>query len=119
MGIRNAEHGPAVEQLVGKRPQPAKQRGVLSAPAYGWPCPLDQICRARETLGGERVADRIGRRAMLLVPRAGAPVQSRYQIGLLHPQMRSEHVGKEVVIAIPVAPVIQRNDKEVAALQGL
>jgi len=33
--------------------------------------------------------------------------------------MRREHFGKEVVIAIPVAPVIERNDKEVASLQGL
>ena len=33
--------------------------------------------------------------------------------------MRREHVGKEVVIAIPVALVIQRHDKEVASLQGL
>src|SRR5258707_9221137 len=32
--------------------------------------------------------------------------------------MRMEHVGKEVVIAIPVALVIQRNDKVVAALQS-
>ena len=39
-------------------------------------------------------------------------------IGLLGLQMRIEHLGKEVMIAIPVARVIQRDDKEVAALQG-
>ena len=72
-----------------------------------------------EILGGQRVADRIGRRAMLLVPRARAPVQRGDQLGLLRPQMRGEHVGKEVVIAIPVTPVVQRNDKEVAALERL
>ena len=33
--------------------------------------------------------------------------------------MRMENVGKEVMIAIPVALVIQRNDKQVASLQGL
>ena len=33
--------------------------------------------------------------------------------------MRMENVGKEVVIAIPVARIIQRNDKEVALLQSL
>ncbi len=56
---------------------------------------------------------------MLLVPRARAPMQRRYLIGLLRHQMRREHFGKEVVIAIPVTRVIQRNDKEVASLQGL
>jgi hypothetical protein len=33
--------------------------------------------------------------------------------------MGGEHFGKEVVIAIPVTPIIQRDDKEVTALQGL
>src|SRR5512134_2853589 len=54
---------------------------------------------------------------MLLVPRAGAPVQRGYQIGLLRSQMRSEHLGKQVMIAIPLALVIQWHNKEVAALQ--
>jgi hypothetical protein len=56
---------------------------------------------------------------MPLVPLAGSPMQRRYLIGLLRQQMRREHFGKEVVIAIPVARVIERNDKEVAVLQGL
>ena len=33
--------------------------------------------------------------------------------------MRKENFGEEVVIAIPLALVIQRNDKEVASLEGL
>jgi hypothetical protein len=46
-------------------------------------------------------------------------MQRSYLIGLLGPQMRGEHFGKEVMITIPVALVIQRNNKEVASLQGL
>src|SRR3712207_4521742 len=106
MGIRNAEHGPAVEQLVGERLEPAEQRGLLSTPAHCWPCQLDQVRRPLEILGGKRVPDRIGRRTIMLVPRAGAPVQRSYQIGLLRPQMRSENLGKEVMVAIPVPRVI-------------
>ena len=56
---------------------------------------------------------------MLLVPRAGALVQRREQIGLLGPQLCSEHLGKQVVIAIPLARVIEWHNKEVAALQRL
>jgi hypothetical protein len=33
--------------------------------------------------------------------------------------MCTENVSKEVVIAIPMAFIIQRNDKQVASLQGL
>src|SRR5262245_49076196 len=106
MGICNAEHGPNPEHLVGERPQPAKKRGVLSALAYGWPCQFDQVRRACEILSGQRVADRVSRRTMLLVPDAGALVQNVYQAGLFRPQMRMEHLGKQVVVAIPLTPVI-------------
>src|SRR6266508_823549 len=56
---------------------------------------------------------------MLLVPRARAPMQRSELIGLLCYQMSRENLGKQVVIAIPLAPVIQRNDKEVAAMERL
>ena len=46
-------------------------------------------------------------------------MQDRYLIGLLLHQVRMENIGKEVVIAIPLALVVQRNDKQVASLQGL
>ena len=108
-----------MDQLVGERLEPAKHRGLLSTPAHGWHCQLDQVRRSREILGGQRMADRIGRRTMMLVPLARALMQRRYLIGLLRHQMRRENFGKEVVIAIPVALVIERNDKEVASLQGL
>ena len=46
-------------------------------------------------------------------------MQRSYLIGLLGQQMRSENLGKQVVIAIPVAPVVERNDEEVAAMERL
>src|SRR6266540_5066880 len=115
----NAEHGPAVDQLVGQRLEPAKHRGFLSTPAHGWHGQLDQVRRPLEILSGQRVADRIGRRTVMLVPLTRAPMQSGYLLGLLRPQMRSENVRKEMVIAKPVAVIVQRNDKEVAALERL
>src|SRR5258708_29373788 len=118
MGTPELEHGSEVKQLVGERLEPAKQRGILSPPAHFRDCQLDQVRSSLEVLGGQRVADRIARRTMTFVPLARAPVQCRDLLGLLCQQMRSEHVSKEVVIAIPVAFVIERNDKEVASLQG-
>ena len=40
-------------------------------------------------------------------------------IGLRLPQVRLQNIGEEVVIAIPLALVIERNDKQIAALQGI
>src|SRR5918992_741184 len=116
MGIADAEYGPAAEQLAGERLEPAKHQRHLSTPTHGWPCPLDQVRRSLEVLGGKRMADRIGRKTIVLVPFARAPMQGRYQIGPLRHQMRVENVCEEVMIAIPVALVVQRNDEEVAPL---
>ena len=63
---------------------------------------LDQVRGSREILGGQRVADRIGRRTILLVPLARAPVQGRYLIRLLRHQVHTQNIGKKMVIAIPV-----------------
>src|SRR4051812_11826848 len=109
MGIPNAQGGPAVNQLVGERLQPAKQHGLLSTPEHCWYCRLEQVRSALEILGGQRVADCIGRRTTTLEPLAGAAMQRSYLTGLLRDQMRMENFGKEVVIAIPVPLIIQRN----------
>src|SRR5690242_14704369 len=122
MGVKRAEHGPVPKERVRERPQPAQQRRLLSSLAYGWHRELHQGRGVLEVLSlasGQGVADRIGHCPLLLVPRARPPMQRGYVIGLLREQTRMEHVGKEMVIAVQPALVVQRHDKEVAALQGL
>src|SRR5919112_1892277 len=119
MGIRTAEHGPAVEYFVRERLEPAKQGGLLSTPAHARPCQLDQVRRPLEILGGQRVLDRIGRKTILFVPLARALMEDRYLIWLLRHQMRTENFGEEVMVTIPLASVIQRHNEEVAPLESL
>ena len=66
----------------------------------------------------QRVTDRVGPQTVLLVPLARPPVQGGQLIGLLLEQVRLQDVGEEVVIAIPLTLVIERDDEQVAALQG-
>src|ERR687896_1612583 len=94
------------------------QRFLTTAEHYQR-CQLDEARRPLEILGGQRVADSIGRRAMLLVPLARAPMQGRYPIGLLLHQARSENLGKEVMVAKPATLIIKRNNKQVATLEDL
>ena len=68
---------------------------------------------------GAGLFDRLGRHAVLLKPCRRPPMQGRQSIGLLLHRMSTENVCKEVVIAIPLALIIKRNDKQVASLQGL
>ena len=56
---------------------------------------------------------------VLLEPLARSTVQGRYLLRLLGGQMHAKHIRKEMVIAIPVTLIVQRNEKEVAPLQGL
>ena len=70
-----------------------------------------------EIRGGKRMLDRRSRLVVLLVPRAGPPVQVRNLIGPLVPQVRLQDVGEELVIAIPPAAVIERDQEQVSPLQ--
>src|SRR5690606_26283512 len=110
-GIMDAEDGPAGEQFIGECLKPAEQRGLLSIPAHGWHGSFDQIRRSLKILSGQRVPNRLGRQTILLVPRTRPLMQITDSIRLLLPQMRPENIGKKVVVAIPLALVIQRNDK--------
>ena len=62
--------------------------------------------------------DGIGRQIILLEPNARPPMELRHPIGLRLPQVRLQHLGEEMVIAIPLALVVERNDEEVAAFQS-
>jgi hypothetical protein len=46
-------------------------------------------------------------------------VQGRCPIGLLLHQARAENVRKEVMVAKPVASIVERNDEQVSSLQSL
>ena len=63
------------------------------------------------------MADGVGRQIVLLEPLARPPMEFGHPIGLRLLQVRPENFGEEVVIAIPPALIIERDDEEVAALQ--
>ena len=56
---------------------------------------------------------------MLLVPLACPPVQLRHPPGSLVEEARPQHVGEELVVAIPPAAVVERDEEQVPAIQRL
>ena len=56
---------------------------------------------------------------MLLVPLACPPVQLRHQPGSLVEQARPQHVGEELVVAVPPAAVVERDEEQVPAIERL
>ncbi len=53
-----------------------------------------------------------------LIPHTGATVQAGHRLGrhsVREPM--AEHIGKQVVVTIPLALIVERHDEEVGALQ--
>ena len=63
------------------------------------------------------MADRLSQPTVPGVPLAGSAVQLGNLVGLLVEQVRPQHVGEEVVIAVPLPALIERDEKKIPPLQ--
>ena len=57
--------------------------------------------------------------AVLGVPAAGGPVQLGHPVRMLGEEPGAQCVGEQVVVAVPPALVVERDDEQVLALEGL
>ena len=108
-----AHHG------VRQRPHPGQQQAVLPGAAQLRQRFLHQVGGAVEVLGGERVPDGVRDEVVRGVPGAGPLVQTRHLVGVLGEQACAQDVGEQVVVAVPGALVVERDEEEVAALEVL
>ena len=70
-------------------------------------------------MSGDRVPDRLGPLVVVREPVTRAPVQHIDELRRLLCQPGSQHVCEQVVIAVPLPPVVERNQEQVAAIEGL
>ena len=103
----------------GKLGQPAAQCPLGPVATQIWCCDFDEVGRKVDVAGRERVADRGFEVSGLLVPAAGPPMQHRHVLGALGEEPGEQHVGEQVVVAVPAALVIERNEEQVASFQRL
>ena len=115
----DAQHRPVGEELVGEGGEPATQRGLLPGLEHGGRRQLDEPCRPLDVVAGHRVGDRLGAVAGRLVPGAGPSVELVDPLGLLVEQPRPEHVGEEVVVAVPEAAIVERDEEQVRPVEPL
>jgi hypothetical protein len=115
--VGDIQHGPLPDHVPRERPEPAKQNGAETASQQIGHLSLDQVRRPREVFGGEGVANGIGAEPVRRVPLAGAAMPSSNRARLLRQGVRSQHVGKEVVVAVPDPLVVQPHHEQVAAFQ--
>ena len=117
--MHDAEQGAQAHHWLRQACQPAKHALDLcakSGPAVHINA-LNQVGGTLDISSSKRVLYRFGEPSLLLIPAAGSQVEVGHQrlISLL--QARAQGLGKQVVIAIPVPLVIQRDDKKVGLLQ--
>ena len=65
-------------------------------------------------MGGQRIADRRGLLSLFGIPFTGPLLQGGNLIGQFLLQIGAQDIGKEVMVAKPLALVIERHEKEVA-----
>ena len=99
--------------------QPLPERTVLPVLAEVWQRELDQIGRAIEVIAGDRVDNSVGEQAVFGVPAAGGPVQPGHPVRVLGEEAGAECVSEQVVVAVPLALVVERDDEQVPALEDL
>jgi hypothetical protein len=78
---------------------------------------LDEASRPFEVLGCQGVPHCVFREAVPLVPLAGRGMHRRHVVGVLLQDARAEHFGEEVVVAVPLPPVVQRHQEEVGPVE--
>ncbi|MDP9207529.1 MAG: hypothetical protein M3O65_03335 [Actinomycetota bacterium] len=79
----------------------------------------DQRRGLGELTGRTGMADGLIKIARLPVPGRGPPVQGHQQPRLPAVELHAEQLREQVLIAIPLAPIIQRNQEQIGAFQLL
>ena len=73
---------------------------------------LHQGGRLLPGLDGQEVIDRVGRRVLISIPLRGALMQARQLFGIARLKLAEQHLGEEIVIAIP-ALLFEPRDEQV------
>ena len=113
------EQRSAAHDVVGQRDQPVAQGAVLAPPAQVGQGELDEVGGVLVVAARDRVPYGVGQQPVLGEPSAGRGVQLGDPVGVPGSQPGTQRVGEEVVVAVPPALVVERDDEQVLALEGL
>jgi hypothetical protein len=110
--------GATLKGRIRQRRQPTEQGGQLATHLHARAMPVHQACRTLKILGQEGVINCLSKQAVRFEPGACPPVE-RLDLGQTDfaSQAVAQEVGKEVMIAIPVAPAVKRHQKEIGMFE--
>src|SRR5207249_1765901 len=79
---------------------------------------FDQTGRSLKIRGSQRVLYGFSKQLVLLVPGAGPTMQFSHERGLSLLEAALEHLGKQVVIAVPNSRLVEGDHKQVRTIEG-
>ena len=91
----------------------------LAVADAGRPGELDEVGGVLVVTAGDGVPDGVGHQPVLREPSAGRRVQLGDPVGVLGGQTGTQGVGEEMVVAVPPPLVVERDDEQVLAVEGL
>ena len=103
------------ERRVREPPEPGKDRGVPAFVRVVDPDGGDQLGRLGERAGFERMVDRLVGRPVIAMPLVGPAVELRRTARLAVLELDLQQLREEVMEAVPLAPVVERDEEQVAA----
>ena len=116
---RQAESGILGDGLRRQRVEPVGDRPELAALKEAGPVEGDQVGGVLEVAGGGRVMDRLGDEAVVAEPAGGSSMEVLDRLDPAELQLESEQVREQLVIAIPPALLVQRDEEELRTLDAL
>ena len=102
---------------LGERVQPAAHLGGPAVVQVAVPVPGDQRDRTGRVPRGQRVLDRLPGGAGHPVPGGRPFVQRGYELGLGRDQLGVQGLGEEMVVAVPLPHLIERDHENVLPLE--
>ena len=113
------QHGPGLHHVVGEEREPGHHRRLLPVPLQRTDRELGEVGCPFDVAGGQGMADGGGRFARLVVPLAGAAVQVGHVLAAALEHVGLQHLGEQVVVAVPAAGVVEWDQEQVGAVQVL
>src|SRR5437870_13678399 len=94
-------------QRLGQRVHPPEHRVELTTGRKGERDRFDQAGSEFDVGNGQRMLHRFVRQIVLLIPGTGTPMQDGWQRRLYLLQVAAQHLGKQVVVAVPAPLVVE------------
>ena len=99
--------------------EPALDGGHPAAAVVGKDVRCDDPGQLIGVAGCGEIVDRRLRLVVRFAPRRGTAVEGRDELGLASPELSMEHLLEEVVVAKPLAPMVERDDEQILLLELL